>query len=310
MGKKALVIGATGLLGYSLTNELSKTGWVVKAVGRERLDSNHLFNEKVEYIEGDIFDEEFLSKILSDIDKVFYFLSTTFPSTSTNSLEMEIGYSLKGLDYLLRKMKDKGVKELVFPSSGGMIYGDISVGTAKEEDMVSPNTPYGVGKLMCEEILRFYSQLGISSTILRIGNVYGSPLIRNKNQGVIDVFIQKALTLEEAVIWGDAINNIRDYIFIDDAVKAIAMISNKPVSGIEIYNLSSGIGVSLGDIISIIDANVQKPLVIRRISENTVSSVKRIVLDINKIKKTTGWSPQYSIQEGIKKTVERKMKIF
>ena len=95
---------------------------------------------------------------------------------------------MRGLDYLLRKMRDVGVCEIVFPSSGGTVYGNVDSGIARETDTLRPTIPYGIGKMMCEEILQYYAQFGISSTILRVGNVYGSPLARISNQGVIDVF--------------------------------------------------------------------------------------------------------------------------
>ena len=224
MKRKALVIGATGLLGYGITKELYKKGWNVRAIGRENLISSSIFPEGIEYICGDFFDETFLKAALEGVEKVYFFISTTFPTTSVNSLELEISRTLSGLDYLLRMMRDTGVNDLVFPSSGGTVYGDVEYGSAKEEDLLKPTIPYGVGKMMCEDLLHYYSQFGISSTILRVGNVYGSPLARTTSQGVIDVFVQKALKGEFATVWGNSLTSIRDYIFMDDFSEAVVRI--------------------------------------------------------------------------------------
>lgn len=307
--KNALVIGATGLLGYGITHELNNRGWKVRAIGKENLISSDVFPDDVEYICGDFYDETFLSQVLKNIDKVFFFLSSTFPSTSTDSLDLEISRTLRGLDYLLRKMRDVGINEIVFPSSGGTIYGDVESGIAKEDDVLKPITPYGTGKMMCEDILRFYSQFGISSTILRVGNVYGSPLARTTTQGVIDVFVQKALRGETAMIWGNALTNVRDYIFMDDFSKAVAMIGEHRIEGVEIYNLSSGIGTTLEEIISVINKYSTYPLKVNYVRNDATESIKRIVLDMEKFKNKTKWEPQFDIDKGIAETIIRKRKM-
>lgn len=307
MKRNALVIGATGLLGYGITHELNKRGWTVRAIGKENLISSDVFPAEVEYICGDFYDETFLSHVLKDIDKVFFFLSSTFPSTSTDSLELEISRTLKGLDYLLRKMRDEGIPEIVFPSSGGTIYGDVESGIAKEDDTLKPTTPYGTGKMMCEDVIRFYSQFGISSTILRVGNVYGSPLARTTTQGVIEVFVQKALRGETATIWGDSLTNVRDYIFMDDFSEAVAMIGEHKTEGVEIYNLSSGIGTTLEEIIDAINKYTSEPLKVKHVQNDAAASIRRIVLDMTKFKEKTGWEPKFDIEAGIAETIKRKM---
>lgn len=308
MRKNALVIGATGLLGYGITIELNKAGWNVRAIGIENINSN-FFPEGIEYICGDYYDETFLTHVLKDIDKVFFFLSSTFPSTSSDSLELEISRTLNGLDYLLRKMREIGIPELVYPSSGGTIYGDVEYGTAHETDILNPTTPYGVGKMLCEDVLKFYSQFGVGATILRVGNVYGTPLARKTTQGVIDVFVQKALKGDLATIWGDAIHNVRDYIFVDDFSEAVVKISEHHTSGVEVYNLSSGVGTSLKEIIETINKYSPNELKIKSIQNDNTARIKRIVLDMEEFKIKTGWTPRYDIDKGIIETIKRKKKM-
>lgn len=300
------MVGATGLLGYGITHELYKDGWNICAIGKENLVTSKVFPKGVEYFCGDFYDETFLANCLKNIDKVFFFLSSTFPSTSTDSLELEISRTLRGLDYMLRKMRDVGVQDIVFPSSGGTVYGNVEFGAARETDVLKPTTPYGTGKKMCEDVLRFYSQFGISSTILRVGNVYGSPLARTTTQGVIEVFVQKALNDEMAMIWGDALTNVRDYIFMDDFAEAVALIGRHQSEGVEIYNLSSGIGTTLEEIIQTINRNLGKPLKVDHVQNDVTSSIKRIVLDMTKFKEKTGWQPKYDIDSGIAETIRRK----
>lgn len=310
MNKKALVIGPTGLLGYGITNALYKSGWNIRAICKNNFINSTIFPDEIEYICGDFYDETFLRNALKGIDKVFFFLSSTFPSTSSDSLELEISRTLRGLDYLIRKMRELGVPEVVFPSSGGTVYGNVENGFAHETDILRPTTPYGMGKKMCEEVLQYYSSFGISSTILRVGNVYGTPLARTTSQGVIDVFVQKALKGEKATIWGDALHNVRDYIFLDDFSEAVAQIGAEETNGVEVYNLSSGIGIALEEIISIINKYSSAPLEIVKIQNDVTRNIKRIVLDMEKFYTKTGWRPKYNIESGIAETFIRKSKML
>ena len=156
---------------------------------------------------------------------------------------------------------------------------------------------------MCEGVLEFYSQFGISSTILRVGNVYGSPIMRTTTQGVIEVFVQKALKGECATIWGDALTNVRDYIFMDDFSEAVAKIGACKAKGVEVYNLSSGVGTTLEDIINAINSYVCKPLKVKHIQSDVTGAIKRIVLDMSKFRKKTGWEPKYDLPMLVKEMV-------
>lgn len=310
MSKKALVIGATGLLGYGVALSLKDAGWSVRAMGIENLEQGTLFPVEIEYRGGNFFDKDFLSDALKDVDKVFFFLSTTFPSTSSDSLEIEISRTLSGLDYLLRTMRECGVMDVVYPSSGGTIYGNVSEGAISETDAITPTTPYGVGKKMSEEVLRFYASQGFRVTVLRVGNVYGTKLQRNSTQGAIDVFIQKSLAKEPVTIWGDALSSVRDYIFLDDFAEAVAEVANYQAEGLEIYNLSSGVPTSLEEIINKINDVADEPLQVTHMESNSTNSIKRIVLDVSKLKKLTGWEPKFDISAGIEETYKRKKNLI
>lgn len=308
MSKKALVIGATGLLGYGVALELNRTGWIVKAIGKESYAKANLFPPEINYICGDFYDESFLINSLKGVDTVFFFMSSTFPSTSVDSLEFEISRTVYGLDYLLRKMKESNVNSIVFPSSGGTVYGNIKDGKAKESDALKPVTPYGVGKKISEDILRYYSLQGISSLILRVGNVYGTPMNRTQSQGVIDLFIQKALKGERISIWGNALTDVRDYIFIDDFAEAVSKIVDLGIKGTEVYNLSSGEETPLSLVIETINKYMNINVAMEESDNISAAAINRVVLDNTRIRSLIKWEPKYTISAGIKETIDRKRK--
>lgn len=309
MNNNVIVIGGNGFIGYSVISELVKRGINVRCLDIIRPEDKFKF-KGVDYFIGDIWDKGFLMKSLEGVDCVMDFLSTSMPNTNDISLCNEIGNTLRYHDYLLSCMVSSEVKKYIFPSSGGAIYGNKSSGYAYESDILKPTTPYGVGKQMAETIINYYyDKCGIAARILRIGNVYGSPKLRSKAQGVIDVFSQNALLGEKITIWGNAKTSIRDYIYLEDVANAIVDIYQADFADCNIYNVGSGIGTSLIDIIELIEKNLGKNIQLEY--KNTMASgINSIVLANDKIQKDVGWRPIVSLEEGIKKTIEIKRKLL
>lgn len=303
------VIGGNGFIGYSVITELSKRGPHVKCLDINRPEDKFTF-KNVEYCIGDIWDKGFLKKSLNGVGLVMDFLSTSMPNTNDISLSNEIGNTLRYHDYLLSTMVECGVKKYIFPSSGGAIYGNKSSGFAYEYDVLKPTTPYGVGKKMAEDIIHYYSdKCELAACVLRIGNVYGSPRLRSKAQGAIDVFTQNALRGETITIWGNAKSAVRDYIYLEDVANAIADICQADFDDYRIYNVGSGIGTSLAQIIELIGKNIGTELQCEY-RETMPSGIGAIVLSNEKIITEIGWKPKVSLEEGIQKTIEIKKKLL
>ncbi len=305
MNNTVLVIGGNGFIGYSVISELVKRGIKVKCLDINRPDEMFRFSE-VEYDIGDIWDRGFLNEALKGVSCVMDFVSTSMPNTNDISLSNEIENTLRYHDYILSMMVSQNVKQYMFPSSGGAIYGNKESGFAYESDELKPSTPYGVGKQMVENIIRYYNEkCSVAARILRIGNVYGSPRIRSKAQGVIDVFTQKALNGETISIWGNAQGVIRDYIYLEDVARACADIYQKEFDDFRIYNIGSGVGTDLMQIIELIKKHLDRDIQMEH-KASMASGINAIVLSNDKIKKEIGWEPKVSLEDGIKKTIKAK----
>lgn len=305
----SLVLGGNGFLGYYITRELLKRGNRVRCLTHRIVTSEDAI-PGVEYITGDAFNSEVLDQIVEGVDSVYYFISTSLPNSGEKFLDNEIRLTLNSLDLMLHIMSEHGVKKFVYPSSGGAIYGDQSTTPVSEETSLEPTTAYGVGKQMSEALIGFYCRKhGLNSYVYRIGNVYGSDRMRDKPQGVIDVFVQAALKNEPLKIWGDASSSIRDYIFLEDAARAIVMSSMMELKGLNVFNVGTGKGTSVQMIIYEIEKNVEHALRIERYPQKT-SGVSSIVLNSKKIQTVSGWQPEISVEEGIKRTIEAKKKIL
>lgn len=308
MGKKYLVLGGFGFIGSCVANTLCKSGFSVRIL--DSTDGKHIaIDDAIEVISGDICNKDVLIKAMDSVDTVLYFISHTFPSMNHKSMQIEIDSTLKVLDNTLTIMREIGVTKIVFPSSGGTIYGESTVPMANENHTLSPVSAYGMGKLLSEEIISYFCRVyGFSALILRISNVYGVPFYRAVQQGVVDIFIQKALRDEPIELWGDPSVVVRDYLFIDDLCSAIMKLINLQLEGDNVFNVASGVGYTLENVIDCIETAIGSTIQ-KSVNPNGFSGVEKSILDIAKIMSLTSWTPQYSLETGIEKTINRKLEI-
>ena len=126
--------------------------------------------------------------------------------------------------------------QVVFSSSGGAIYGEVPSGSmATENDVPSPATPYGVGKLTVEGLLDCYRiHSGAQAVSLRYGNVYGPRQRPNGEAGVVSIFIERALRGNVLMVYGDC---RRDYVYVDDVVRANLSCMNGDVCSPHVINV-------------------------------------------------------------------------
>jgi UDP-glucose 4-epimerase len=147
--------------------------------------------------------------------------------------------NLLGLINLLEAARRGRVRQVVFASTGGAIYGEQEVHPADETHSVNPVSPYGVAKLASERYLYFYHhEYGLDATCLRYANVYGPRQNPHGEAGVVAIFLHRLLAGEQPMINGDGLQT-RDYVFVEDVVRAnVAAIGR---DGFRIFNVGTGI---------------------------------------------------------------------
>jgi UDP-glucose 4-epimerase len=139
---------------------------------------------------------------------------------------------------------------VVFASTGGAIYGEQESFPADEDHPVRPLSPYGVAKLACERYLYFYHrEYGLDACCLRYANVYGPRQNPHGEAGVVAIFSRKLLDGGPAVINGDGLQT-RDYVFVEDVVRANLAAVNRP--GFAIYNVGTGIETDVNTLFGLI----------------------------------------------------------
>ena len=199
--------------------------------------------------------------------------------------------------FLLEQCITQKVKKIIFISSGGTVYGNPSVLPIPENSPTEPECSYGITKLTIEKYLYLYRFLhGLDYCVLRLANAYGERQRPTATQGVIPVFLERALRNDEIVVWGDG-SVIRDYVYVTDI--ASALLKALTYSGdTKVFNIGSGEQYSLNEVIQLIEHVTGQPLKVKY-TEGRSFDVPINVLDVSRAKSFLNWTPTVSLSEGI-----------
>lgn len=247
-------------------------------------------------------EEEIRALRLSEAETVYHLISTTCPSNSNRDVAGEMEENLIATIRFLDACAKAGVKKVVFLSSGGTVYGREHTGICREEEEAFPITSYGVQKLAIEKILYLYREMyGLDYRIVRLSNPYGPWQRPNGVQGAVTTFTYRALTGTPIEVYGDG-SVVRDYIYIDDAVRGILNIAEGQGRS-RLYNLGCGEGNTLLDVIEAIEEVLGKKPEVRFLPGRPVD-VPVNVLDVSRYEADFGPLSPLPLAEGIRRLAE------
>jgi UDP-glucose 4-epimerase len=249
--KSALVTGGAGFIGSHLVEALISAGCRVAVI--DDLSSGNYMNlkhlaGKFSFFQEDIRNEKALTVAAKDCEVIFHLAAVvSVPQTIENPIESAAINELGSLA-VFETARKKRVQRVVFSSSCA-VYGDDPRLPKLENMEPNPTSPYAVQKLAAEYYARMlYDLHGLETTVLRYFNVYGprqdpsSPY-----SGVISIFMTKALLNEQAVIYGDG-NQSRDFIYVQDVVRANLLAATTGDIGGQVINIGSGHSVRINDL--------------------------------------------------------------
>lgn len=302
-----LILGGNGFIGSHLADRLLAEGHCVGVFDKYE-ERYRKPNPHIDYRYGDFGNRGSLTDALTGMDVVFHLVSTTLPKTSNDDPAFDVQSNVVETIFLLEQCIQKKIRKVVFVSSGGTVYGNPVKLPISEDSPNDPKCSYGITKLTIEKYLSLFNHLyNLDYTIVRPSNPYGSRQDPLSIQGAISVFLGRVARNEHIEIWGDG-EIVRDYIYIDDLVDGIyrAATANTPS---HIFNLGSGIGYSLNDIVKVI-RNITERDVKVKYAARRVFDVPKIYLDITQAKKELAWEPITSLETGISKTWEFVQQLF
>lgn len=295
--QKCLVLGGSGFLGANLCLALQNTALQVSYFSRT---PNHVAG--IDWIPGDFNVDDDLKNAVSGIDIVFHLVCTSTPASGDRNPLLDAQENLIQTLKLLDACRDSGVKRVIFVSSGGTLYGDAKIVPTPEDSAEQPVCAYGISKLSIEKYLALYERLyGLVAISLRVANPYGPLQHSKKQQGAVGVFINKALRSEPIEIWGDG-SVVRDYIYVSDVIDALTLAA-KYSGEYRVFNIGSGVGLSLSSLLAKIESVLDTKLAVRYDKARSVD-VARSVLDCSRARRELDWQPAVDMDEGISKTME------
>lgn len=246
MKQTILLLGGFGFLGTNLIK------WI-DAHAADRYDiivfdrfPAHLggvqFQSVSKVYSGDFSDRHLVESVFAEnrIDLVVHSLSVSIPSSSVDN-EFDLKFNVLPTIGLLDTMKRAGIRDIVFISSGGAVYGDEYVhpeGHA-EDDVLYPRSAYGISKMTIEKYLHLYNLLyGFNPLIIRLSNPYG-PYHYSRKQGIVNIALEKALAGEVFDVWGSG-EGCKDYIYVEDFCRVLMTLVGKGLDGHRVVNVGSG----------------------------------------------------------------------
>lgn len=193
------------------------------------------------------------------------------------------------------------VKQVIFASTAGALYGEPAVLPVTEDHPILPTSPYGLHKYLGEQYLAYFRRVHhLNTTVLRYGNVYGPRQDPSTEAGVIAIFTAALLAGRRPSIFGDG-TQVRDYVYVGDVADANLRVLGRDVS--EAVHIGTGSGTTVNELAAHL-RRLTGAAALPEYAPAVPGEVYRIVLDATRAERLLGWRPRVSLEEGLLRTVE------
>lgn len=296
---KILITGATGFIGTYLVKALLDEKYEVYILNHKSYILDSLIkNDLVKIFKVDITKEKDFHIIpqKAKFDAIFHLAAYIPLSANNKASQFKYCFEVNALGtYNLLKFCQKMEINKIINSSSILVYNNTESTLYKftEKHQTKSASMYGHSKIIGEQFCQaFVNTCDMNIITLRYSFVYGAG---QNLQTVIPIFISRAKNNQDIVIYGKG-NNVRDFIYIKDAIKANLLSLRANVKGI--YNIGSGQGVSMTELAkTIIKVYKSKSKIVYDTSKK--EDISNVVLNINKAKKDLKYYPDYYIKEGL-----------
>jgi UDP-glucose 4-epimerase len=290
--RRAVVTGASGFIGSALVRHLGTEGWSVIAVDRKPFADA----DQVSRL-ADVAQEGALAGLLDEDTVVFHMAASADVAASVANPRHDFENTFRGVFEVLEAARQAG-STIVFPSTAS-IFDSSNTLPLSERAFPRPTSPYAAGKLGGEAYCHAYHRsYGVDVRIARLFSVYGIGMFRFAIHDIVRKIQQNH---DELPILGDG-NQVRDYLFIDDAVRGLALVATAGASGEE-YNVASGEPVRLLDLARLIAELMGYPGIrILPTGRSFAGDTARWYADISKVRRL-GFEPRIDLRSGLERTI-------
>lgn len=310
--KKILVTGACGFIGSHLVESLLEQGCEVRAFvfynsfnswgWLDSIPENKL--KKVKIFQGDIRDPNGVRKAVKGVDIVFHLAALIGIPFSYHSPDSYVDTNVKGTLNILQASRDFDVQKVIVTSTSE-VYGTARYAPIDEKHPLQGQSPYSATKIGADKLAEsFYLSFGLPVAIARPFNTYGP---RQSARAVIPTIISQALAGQKT-IWAGSLHPLRDLSYVADVCGGFISIAKAGETIGKTVNICSGKEISIKDLAETILKLMGSAK--RKIEIDPVrvrpekSEVERLLGNNSLILSTTGWRPRYSLEDGLKKTIE------
>ncbi|HHW58009.1 MAG TPA: SDR family oxidoreductase [Clostridia bacterium] len=298
---KVLVTGGAGFIGSHIVDLLIENGYEVVIVDNLSTGKEEFINKKAVFYKKDITDDDLYE--IFEKEKPDYVIHQAAQIDVQRSIDdpvFDAKVNILGTVNLLESCRKSGIKKVIYASSAA-VYGNPEYLPIDEGHRINPISSYGISKHTAEHYFEVYSQLyDLKYTILRYANVYGIRQDPKGEGGVISIFTDKMLKGERPVIFGDG-NQTRDFVYVKDVAKANLLALERGDN--EVVNISTGKPTSINELVEIMNKIMNtslKPIY----TEPRKGDIMHSYLDNKKALDVLGWRPEYSLEDGLKETIE------
>jgi UDP-glucose 4-epimerase len=293
-----LIIGGSGFLGRHFRSFLRSLREEVVIVTRDVARASEFSGPGERFVSARDYEGKLGETLVADARAIVYMRSISTPVTFSDKPWLELSQVVAPVsEFILKYASINPSAKRVFVSTGGAIYGNPVVSIVDEDQPIAPISSYGLGKHMVEEAVQFAGRFyGMNYNILRVSNPIGRHH-HNESQGVVPAAIESLLAGTEFIMYGDG-TSVRDYVAADDVAEAIWAACSDTHFNDRIWNVGSGVGRSLMEILELVEAAAGRKLIIRQIPSRKID-VKKIVLNCERFAADIGWVAKRDIAHAI-----------
>jgi nucleoside-diphosphate-sugar epimerase len=304
---QVLVTGGAGFIGSHLVVALLARGDSVRVLDNFRTGKReNLAGLAVELVEGDIGNWATAAAAVAHCDLIFHLAALVSVPESVKNPRLNQHINVTGTFNLFEAARLAGVKRVVYSSSSA-VYGDLPQLPAREDSPPAPISPYGAAKWINEITAESYRTIfGLEAIGLRYMNVFGprqdpsSPY-----SGVLSIFCRAAINKNAVTIYGNG-SQTRDFVFVEDVVRANLLAAQLPASQIPpqpIFNVGRGEETTINKIVEMLSELAHHPIPTIYTPERP-GDITRSVADISQAQAVLGFQPQVPVLEGLNTTLE------
>lgn len=306
---RILVTGAGGFIGSHLTERLVQKGYDVRAFirynsqGRWGWLEESPYKDQIEVYMGDIRDLDSVRDAVKGVDIIFHLAALIGIPYSYKSPLAYIRTNIEGTYNVLEAALDEGCSRVVHTSTSE-VYGTAQYVPIDEAHPLHAQSPYAATKIAADQLaLSYYRSFDLPVVVARPFNTYGP---RQSARAIIPAVITQVLGGMQEIKLGN-LSPTRDFNYVEDTVSGfLAVAFSERVEG-EVINIGSGVEISIGNLVQLIGKITGIEIRVKQEEQRVrpdKSEVERLLCDNSKIKKLSDWEPKYSLETGLKETME------